>query len=63
VTGETSASESTGTVSELAAAAAMAVRSPSSCAVVLASVVIFAAPRAVATYQASTVRMTEVLMS
>src|SRR5579859_4062017 len=56
VTGEIRASDSTGTVAELAAATAIAERSPSSWAVVRASVTIRAAPPAVATYQASAVR-------
>ena len=63
VTGETSARLSTGTVSVLFPAAAMAARSASSSPWCLASVAILAAPAGVATHQASAVRRTEVLMT
>src|SRR5688572_17451504 len=56
VIGETSARLSIGTVSVLFPAAAMAIRSASSSAVVLAMVAIRAAPASVFTHQASVVR-------
>jgi hypothetical protein len=63
VTGDTRASESTGTMSLLTAAAEIASRSRSSWAVVAALVAILTAPSGVATYQASTVRKMVVVMS
>src|SRR6478609_2144612 len=63
VTGESRSRLSTGTVSELWAAASIAARSASSSPVVVAVVAILAAPVEVWTHQASAVRRTEVVMS
>src|SRR6476661_7424563 len=63
VTGDTSSRLSTGTMSELWAAASIAARSASSSPVLVAVVAIFAAPVEVWTHQASAVRRTEVVMS
>src|SRR5947209_12983875 len=63
VSGESCARLATGTATEPDAAASMALRSASSAAVVVASVLTLAAPADVVTHQASAVRRIETVMT